>query len=638
MISRIAHVLLILLFLLPAALLLGGCSSSKTTLQKDWTARIGTEARTVNVGARSGHLLVGKEKETKIIDDSGQIIYGEEEKGALARFASAVKEEATDLSNVTVAGLSLSEMEANKLDYVMLPEKGMALAFDYTAEEDIIRALDVNRGEVMWERTDYRWSLEKYQAVGARIVEGMIENIGLTAGVGAAGGSAAANSTLLREQYVQDLVAKMPDQDAILLKTVEGLRRVDLSTGETRWTLSDVPGSRLMHVEWLSSGDVLAVTNHTSLLERVSGGKEILRMDPTTGTIKWRSSHSADLVQQTFQKEGFFLLQQPDGDIEAFRLDDGTKAYEIGLGLGSKIASLTGMQTERGKDALQTTITPILHRDAVYVPNIADVKMTGKTSVSYNIRKFDVSTGSEAWTSDTIEGKSSLPDFTAAGDRIVARAVKALGYGGSPSQEVVAWSPSSRTRQWSHETAFTPPDRQSSSLSYKFRRGGDNLIAHNGRICLATDTSVVAYDASDGTVEASASAQAPGGQVAFYKQNGLFVDLRQGGVHFHNPSDLSGVNTPITFEHDLLGYMRKDNYLFVMTQGSWTSDDVVYAINTQTQTLAGTVENTVGPLVVSGDLHTGMAVPDDGSAVYLLTVETEGEEVTDKLIHRYRLP
>lgn len=614
------------LLLAAVVLVLAGCGSSKTTLQKDWQARIGKEARTVNVGSRRGHLVVGKEKETTIIDDNGQIIYGKDEEGALAQFASAVKEEATNLSNVTVAGLSLGEMEANKLDYVMLPEQGMALAFDYTADEDVIRALDLERGAVTWERTDYRWSLEKYQSVGAQIVEGVIKNVGLKAGVGAAGASAAANSTLLREQYVQDLVARVPDRNAILLKTVEELRRVNLSTGETQWSLSDVPGSRLMHVEWLPSGDVLVVTNHTSLLERVSGGKEILRLDPKTGELKWRSSHTADLVQQTFQKKGFFLLQEPDGDIEAFRLDDGTQAYEIGMGLGSKITSLAGMKSKRGKDALQTVIAPIVHRNAVYVPNITNVQVVGPPS--HNIRKFDVATGTEAWASDTIEAMNYIRDFMAVDNRIVARAVRFTG--GSKYQEVVAWAPSSPTRRWSHRTPFASSD--------EFKRGGDNLAARSGRIYVATDTSVVAYDAADGTVEASAAARAPGGQVAFYEQNGVFVDLRDEGVSFHAPSDLSGPKKPITFEHDLRGYKRKGDYLLVLTEESLGSDDILYVINTQTQTLAGTVETNTRPLLVSGDLHDGFAIPDDGSAVYLLTAKTDGEEVTDKIVHRYRLP
>ena len=616
------------LLLAATALLFVGCGSS-TTLKKDWEARIGPEARTVNVDSKRGHLVVGKEKSTTIIDDTGQIIYGEEDEGALARFASAVKEEATDLSNITVGGMSLAQMEANKLDYVMLPSVGTVLAFDYTADDDIIRALDLDSGKKRWERTDYRWSLEKYQAVGAQIVQGVIKNVGLEAGVGAAGGSAAANSTLLREQYVQDLVAKVPGQDAILLKTVDELRRVDLSTGKTRWSQADVPGSRLMHVEWLSSGDVLVVMNHTSLLEQVSGGKEILRMDPKTGGIKWRSSHTADLVQQTFRKKGLFLLQEPDGDIEAFRLDDGTQAYEIGMGLGTKLASVEGMRKERGgKDALQTVISPIVHRGAIYIPNMTDVDLTGKTELDYNIRKFDVATGREVWASDTIKA-AYIQDFMAVGDRIVGRAVESFG-SNDPYQEVVAWRPSDRIRQWSQGSPL--------ALSDEFGRGGSNLAEHKGRIYVAADTSVVAYDAAEGTVEVSAPARASGGQVAFYKQNGVFVDLRDEGVSFHDPSDLSGLKSPISLKDKILNYTRKGDYLFVVAEDSWGTDETVYAINTQTQTLAGTIENSVRLLAVSGDMYDGMAVPDDASAVYLLTVKTDGEEVVDKIVHRYRLP
>jgi hypothetical protein len=75
-------------------LALTGCGSSlQTTLQKDWEASVGREARTINVDPQRGHLLVGKEKSTTIIDDNGQVIYGEEEeKGMFGQIASTVKE------------------------------------------------------------------------------------------------------------------------------------------------------------------------------------------------------------------------------------------------------------------------------------------------------------------------------------------------------------------------------------------------------------------------------------------------------------------------------------------------------------------------------------------------------------------
>jgi outer membrane protein assembly factor BamB len=523
--------------------------------------------------------------------------------------------------------MSLSEMEANKPDYVMLPEAGTALAFDYTADEDIIRALDLESEALRWEQTGYRWSLEKYQAVGAQIVQGVIKNIGLTAGIGATGASAAANSTLLREQYVENLVAKVPGQDAILLKTVEELRRVDLSTGKTQWTLSDVPGSRLMHVEWLPSGDVLLAVSHTSLLEQVSGGKEILRLNPETGEVKWRAPHDADAARQTFRKKGYFLLQQPDGDVEAFRLEDGTKAYDIGMGLGEKLTNLDWT----GSGRLQTAISSVVHRGAVYIPNIANLQVIGPPS--HNIRKFDVATGSEVWASDTIETMNQIADFEATGNRVVARAVRFTG--GKRTQKVVAWSPSAPSRQWGHQTPYT--------LSREAARGGAfsgkgagfnyNLVVSDGRAYVATDTSVVAYSADDGTVEASASARAPGTLVTLYKRDGALVDLRDKGVSFHAPSDLSGTK-PITFESKLRYFEQRGNYLLAATE------DVLCAIDTRQQALAGTVvpEQPIGAMRVSGNLRDGLFATPDGSSLFLFTTERKGDEITAKTVHKYQLP
>jgi hypothetical protein len=38
----------------------------------------------------------------------------------------------------------------------MLPEAGLALVFDYSVDDDIIRAIDLESGAQRWKQTDYR--------------------------------------------------------------------------------------------------------------------------------------------------------------------------------------------------------------------------------------------------------------------------------------------------------------------------------------------------------------------------------------------------------------------------------------------------------------------------------------------------
>jgi hypothetical protein len=104
-------------------------------------------------------LLVGEGIDITIHNGDGSLLYGEEESMSLGDLAS----EATQ-----VAGVSIGSMEADQYKYMMLSEAGLALVFDYSVDDDIIRAIDLESGAQRWKQTDYRWSLEKYQAATER--------------------------------------------------------------------------------------------------------------------------------------------------------------------------------------------------------------------------------------------------------------------------------------------------------------------------------------------------------------------------------------------------------------------------------------------------------------------------------------
>jgi hypothetical protein len=122
------------LLLAGVALAVTGCgSSAKTTLTKQWETEVGDEARTVAVEPQRGHLLVGKRKETTLFDAGGSALRGQDEGGL-----SGLVSDAKNAASQAMTSMSLSQMSANQLDYVVLSDPGLALAFDYTADDDII--------------------------------------------------------------------------------------------------------------------------------------------------------------------------------------------------------------------------------------------------------------------------------------------------------------------------------------------------------------------------------------------------------------------------------------------------------------------------------------------------------------------
>jgi outer membrane protein assembly factor BamB len=601
-----------------------GCGAS-TTLQEEWEADVGMESREINVEPKREHLLVGKEKETTLIDDNGNIIYGEE-----GGFLSSVKEVAKEATDIKIAGVSLSEMKANKLDYVMLSEPGVALVFDYSASDDIIRALDLKNGKKIWERSDYEWSLEKYQAVGAKVVTGVIKNIGLAAGAA----TAAANSVIMRERYVSNLVAKVPGRNAVLLKTVGELRRINLNTGETDWTIDKVEGSSLMNVKWLPSGDVVLATDYTSLLGRVQGGKKVIRLNPKTGAVKWRTDHDSDAISNTFLWNDLVVYRQGDGDLEAFRMNDGTKAYEIGMDWKAELASASFADDQGRKYSVNLGADPVLHGDALYAPDLADVDVVGRPD--HNVRKIGLSTGESQWSTNPVKEMNALTDLQIVNDRIVARAI---GYdqglfGDDGHQEIVSWNLSNGEEQWSYGT---PYDISRNALMGIAAKGGDvptsNMVVDKGRAYIATDSSVVAYKLQDGSVAASAPAKAPGApgnNVWLTEHRQSIVDLREEGVSFHAKSDLSPMGTPIKFESDITSFTPASGYLVVST------GDAFHVINMKKRTMVGTVapDAAIGSISVSGNLRSGVYVTEGAESLFVLTEDKDDEK---RLVKKYKI-
>lgn len=600
-----------------------GCGGASTTLQKEWEADVGMESREINVEPKREHLLVGKEKETTLIDNNGNIIYGEEEGGLL----SSVKDVAKEATDIEIAGVSLSEMKANKLDYVVLSEPGVALVFDYSASDDIIRALDLKKGEKMWERSDYEWSLEKYQAVGAKVVTGVIKNVGLAAGAA----TAAANSVVMRERYVSNLVAKVPGRNAVLLKTVGELRRVNLNTGETDWTIDKVSGSSLINVKWLPSGDVVLATDYTSLLGRVQGGKKVIRLNPKTGAVKWRTDHDSNVIKNTFLWNDLIVYRQGDGDLEAFQIEEGTKAYEIGMDWKANLASGSFTDDQGQKYSVSLGADPVLHGDNLYALDLADVDVVGRPD--YSVRKIGLADGESQWTTDPVKEVNTLTDLQVVNDQILGRAMKYDQglFGDDGRQKIVSWSLSEGEKQWQQES---PYNMSRSGLVGMAAKGGEvpssfNMIVDNGRAYVANDTSIVAYGLKNGKIVDSEPAKALGNGLWLAEQKRSIMDLRGEGVRFYSKSDLSPMGT-IKFESDVTSFTPASGYLVV------SSEDAFHVIDMKKRKMVGTVapDAAIGSRSVSGNLRSGVFVTEGAESLFVLTEDKDDKK---RLVKKYAI-
>ncbi len=611
---RSVNSLLSAVLLVGLAGLMAGCGSSlETTLQKEWQVEAGENARTINVEPQREQLLIGKNKNTTVYDADGTVIYGEDGGGLGSMLSTAVSR----------SGGTIGSMSANELDYLILSDPGVALIFDYSASDDIIRALDLESQSVRWERTDYRWSLEKYRGAGVRVAQQVAQAAGVTAGLA----TEALNETITRERFVTDLVVEVPNRNQILLKTVGELRLVDLDTGQTQWTVDDVSGSSIIHAEWLSSGDLVAVMANSSLIGKVTGGQELLRLNPENGRVKWRTDHDASGVSRALVQKDRLLLQHDDNEVEVFNLTDGTEVFEAQTGWKADVVGRVAVEYKEERYEFSLTGGAAIDEAAVYVPQVAETQIVG--APHYSVKKYDRTEGTKVWESDQVkEIRGGLQDLTLADGRLLGRAVHLGGgaLGSDPRQYLVGWNVEDGTIAWNQKT---PYDFSDAALIRIGPLGGVppsawNLVTSEGRAYVATDTSVTAYDIDDGSRAISRMPAVSGQPVWSTKAGNTLVDLRTEGVGFHSLSDLSSAAKPVTFNSELITYEQEGDYLLTRTEKG------LYVVDVAEQTLAGTVAQEDGGGLVTGSLRRGFFMTENARSLFVLT--------PDRIVQKYRLP
>jgi outer membrane protein assembly factor BamB len=612
-------------FLAGIAVAITGCGASKkTTLTKEWQTEVGDKARTVAVEPQRGHLLVGQNKNTTVMDATGSVVYGqEEEESGLSGFISEAKDAATSVDAETEGPLGAEE--ANQLDYVVLSDPGLALAFDYTADDDIIRAIDLGSGKQRWEQADYRWSLEKYRSGGQEIAEEVAKRAGADAGQAASNLSA----ELTRSRFVENLVVPLPEQNGLLLKTVTRLQLVDLGTGEARWSIPDVAGSRLMDTERLPSGDLILAVGNASLMDLISGSNQVMRLDPESGEVMWKSDHDARELRDLQVKNSHLLLTSTQGEMMAYQLEDGTQTLDADPGWKlDQVSEMAVTASYRGnRYSAPLTSSPAMQDGQVYAPAVIDQQTVGDPDLG--VHNHSLRSGEQAWTSEPVATMRDVRDLTVVGEQVIGRVTR--GRPGALTtdsyQRVVAWNPSDGTIEWNQKMPYEAPS------VHAIRRNALgqeplpklNLVTRGDQVYTMNDTSVVALDATSGEVAEHTSAKVSGA-AAWLTEAGpnALMALREEGVAFYATSDLSRAGSPITFDNSLVTFSRKGNHLFAQT------DEAIYVVNVPQQTLAGTIQASGVGGLVSGNLRRGFAPTDDGRAVFVLT--------EDWVVQKYRIP
>lgn len=470
------------LFLFALIFLLAGCGTSGLTVddtfQEEWSRSVDVEEYGMaEVSPDGDYVLVSPSTQNKTV-----MLYdgstGNEQWAESPSLGERLK------NSITVQGLSVSDLQADDYEYSLLDD-GRILIFDYTVREDVMRAVDAGRSEEIWEQTGYAWTLEKFGVAGevaARTVLKSTQDIGTAAATSGMVGAA------LQNTYVDNLIEPIPNQDAFLFLTRDGLVAFDAETGEERWQVADYEGAALVPVQLAPNGDLLVASRPTEVLKDLTSELNVARIDPETGEVVWMNTLDRGFAMAfEFGTRAFVendALIVFSYNLQAFDLETGERRANVLSHIDVERGELPPLATE--EDALYTTASAMREEEV-------------KTSFGDDSRllRIDLETGEEAWSTD--ETKTDIFDLKRMDDLLFVSASGDL-MGGDDG--VVAYDAETGEERWRSE-----PFEEAGTLSRASLRERispvfvSNIVADEERLYAAGPTSIYALDPETGETE-----------------------------------------------------------------------------------------------------------------------------------------
>ncbi|WP_179862099.1 PQQ-binding-like beta-propeller repeat protein [Longibacter salinarum] len=413
-------------------LLLTGCGSSmQSTVPQEWS--MSTEDVDAVRATPTGEIVARQQKDAWVMDDTGQLIYDAREKKGLGGMLKQSFKEST-----TFAGFSLADFDGEQLTTVAMPSSNVLMVFDNREGSDEIRSVDLRDGSVLWETSEFDWSLSEQKAIGDAATKRL------------AAALSDENTTVeggeLFNRYAQSLAAEVPAIDGVLIKVNNGLVLTDPSTGDIRWRADGVTGTGIAAVHYLPEQDeLLLATDQTDLAQWSEDAQRVIRLDATSGDVVWSSPYGARVAPPVRGIRVFddaVMIDMDTGGTEAYRLSDGSQLFK---------SSATTRSTDRMATALggestiggRLTASAAVHDGTAYVPHTTNFKAVGRPDKM--IQAYDLATGEMTWESEPIEEAVDVRGLRFVDGRLVAHIVKDSAGG---DQVVASWDASTGELAW----------------------------------------------------------------------------------------------------------------------------------------------------------------------------------------------
>lgn len=273
-------------------------------------------------------------------------------------------------------------------DIIPLEHSDVILLFDYRFATEIVTAINSATGEVLWESTDYSYSLGRYSSLiasaGTQVGSALATRLG-----GLLGGDVDHQSESSEDQrerqvrFMERIIRETPGHNLIFFKTFDGLVLLNAYTGE-RIARVDFAGAGLSEVRELENGDFLVVSGPSDLGDlALASDHSVARITPL-GQVVWQARHSGSRTAGVLVAENVVLVD--GGPTEAFDLSTGDRLW-------------TNDTVIRRSPHHHMQI----HGDYLYVAS--DVVGSDIRVSESRIWKQNLRTGEIVWTTDTTRGE-----------------------------------------------------------------------------------------------------------------------------------------------------------------------------------------------------------------------------------------
>lgn len=311
---------------------------------------------------------------------------------------------------------------------------GIVVFLDWSIGKNIVKAVDLKSGELLWETSDYSFAPSTENQMIDQVLSLSIAQTASRAPSWGVANPSMALATLPLEKVRSSRYSQaaagfiIPAQGTghFILKTKDGYHGLDLKSGAKKWTYdSDIT---VGFSEITTDGKIVLVNFNSSYFK--ASKKIIALLDPSTGQEVWRTSHLSDFRNNRTYVYGDRLVCDYYG-AEVFDMKTGDRVLltidERTVKTQNSMTSMF-MNNADGSRSTESIASPsILRGKFLYASSfkLGPREFANDGSSKAVIHKYDLETGEKIWSSDKLAKGTDLAHATP--DFVLVRKGKAFG-------------------------------------------------------------------------------------------------------------------------------------------------------------------------------------------------------------------